>query len=157
MSAASAPATATPGDTTRGIVTEVGNAPITTLLLVPVDSTRDRVALAGAALPMLRNAVGLEIVVRGRLTNDRVAAASPRGVPVFAVKQFEVRAADGQPAHDGIVTLNRNQFSLRLGDGRMVRVVAMPTLLRDKVGARVFLVGKLDQPPLSYGILAEAK
>jgi hypothetical protein len=139
----------------RGMVMETGSDPVTSLLLVAAGN-RERVALGGSALPLIRRAVGLEIMVEGRLTAQR-APVTPAGAPIFNVERFVVRAADGIAAHDGIVTVDGESYGLKTADGKTHRVPHMPDALRAKRGARVFLAGPLDRAPSSYGIIAEAR
>ena len=54
----------------RGIVSETGSEPVTALLLVPVGAG-ERVALSGPATSLLRRVVGLDVMVRGTLTDQR--------------------------------------------------------------------------------------
>lgn len=142
-------------DTLRGTLVELGSAPNTVLVLRP--SKGEPVALAGTSMPLLRRVVGLEIVVEGRRTGGRAVATTPGGSPVFAVDRFIVRAADGTPAHDGVVTSVAGTLSLTLSNGRRVVVSAMPGALASKIGARVFLAGPLHLAPVAYGIIAEAR
>ncbi len=141
-------------DTVRGIVALVGNDPLTTLVL----TTRDRERLildarTNPAMQSVRNVLGLDIMVRGLRTDERSAGAAPQPLPVFRMAQFTVRAADGYAAYDGIVTRENSTFSLRLADGTRVATPRLPTALQNKIGARVFVAGPLDAPPISYGII----
>lgn len=150
----SAPAAAAPvgSDTVRGVIQIVGNDPVTTVLLVPRDTTRPPVALRGEVLPVLRQASGLEVMVRGQRTAARDVGASPAGVPVFAVTDFVVRAADGVTAEDGVLERRGTGYVLRQRDNTVRDIGTLPLALRDAVGARIYLVGSLSAPS-SWGVL----
>ncbi|MES2524891.1 MAG: hypothetical protein V4617_19490 [Gemmatimonadota bacterium] len=143
------------GDTARGVLLQIGSEPLTSLVLEPKGRAA-RLTLEGAMLDVLKAAEGLEIVVRGRLTDTR-APAAPAGSRVFQVASFTVRAAEGRAAHDGVVVRDTEGFALRLQDGTLTRAPHMPVALQSKPGARVFLVGPLMQSPAAYGILAEPR
>ena len=152
--AASPVPTAAATDTVRGVLTAVGSEPLTALVIT---TTNDRVVLAGTTaddVQMLRNVVGLELMVRGTRTGSRSAAAAPQPVPVFRVSTFVVRSAEGYAAVDGVVSNADNAFSLLLADGRRVSTPRLPASLRQKIGMRVFVAGPLDAPPISYGIIS---
>lgn len=143
-------------DTARGIVRRVGNDPMSVVVLMSGSGASQSVlALSGAQLPALQRAEGLEIAVAGVLTNKRNVAASPRGAPVFNVRHFFVRAADGQPAVDGVVTTENGAYFLVAANGVRHNTPYLPNELRAKVGARVFLVGPLDRTPAGFGVLTD--
>jgi hypothetical protein len=146
-------------DSVRGLLTLVGNDPLSILLLTPsTGASREPVALGGAAsTDALRQVVGLEIVVFGTRTGARSVAATPRGAPVFDVQRFLVRAADGVAATDGVVVSTETGFALRLFDGREVAVAALPTSLRRMIGARVWVSGVLTAAPQAYGVIREPR
>ena len=146
-------------DSVRGVLTLVGNDPLSVLLLTPsVGALREPLALDGSAVhDALRHVVGLEIVVFGRRTRARAAAATPRGAPVFDVQRFFVRSADGVAATDGVLVSTEDGFALRLADGRTVPVAALPTSLHRMIGARVWLAGALTTAPQAYGVIREPR
>lgn len=152
--AASASATA---DSARGTLLLVGNEPVSTLLLTAAEKNTEPLALTGALIPVLRRVVGLELAVFGQRTGARAADASPRGAAVFDVKTFVVQAADGVAAHDGVVEFRNSTWLLRLADGRELAVASMPALLRQQIGARVWIAGPLNVAPLSYGLIVPAR
>lgn len=143
-------------DTARGIVRRVGNDPLSVLVLTSGEGPNAQVlALAGAGLPQLNRATGLEVSVAGVLTDERNVTASPRGAFVFQVRHFFVRAADGQPAVDGVLNYQNGTYFLVAANGVRRDVPNLPNALRSEVGARVFLVGPLDRAPSAFGILAD--
>ncbi|MEO7363188.1 MAG: hypothetical protein ABI120_22840 [Gemmatimonadaceae bacterium] len=143
-------------DTARGVVRRVGNDPLSVLVLTSGTGANTRVwALAGPSLPQLERAAGLEISVAGELTTERNMLASPRGAPVFQVRHFFVRAADGQPAVDGVLNSQNGTFFLIAANGVRHDVPNLPAALRAQIGARIFLVGPLDRAPSGFGVLSE--
>lgn len=143
-------------DTARGIVRRVGNDPVSVLVLSSgTGANASVIALAGPSVAQLNRASGLEVTVAGVLTRERNVVASPRGAPVFEVRHFFVRAADGQPAVDGVLNVQNGKFFLVAANGVRHDVPNLPTALRTEVGARIFLVGPLDRAPSAFGILAD--
>lgn len=112
------------------------------------------IALRGPERALLDRVAGLEIVVRGTLTTERDVQAAPRGAPVFEVRQFEVRASEGVTAIDGIVQAKDGVYSLLTPSGQRVSAPNLPAELRKQVGARVFIVGPLQQAASAYGVIA---
>jgi hypothetical protein len=151
-----------PGETpqlqrARGVLVAVGNEPGSTLLLIPATGAADgkAVAIVGANVDVLQRLTGLEIEVQGERVPDRVLPGAAPGTMVLDVRAFAVRAANGVVAYDGIVGVQDGRFYLQLADGERLTVAAMPPALRDRVGARVFLVGPLDRAPIGYGIISD--
>lgn len=143
------------GDTLRGVLTSVGSEPLTALVLTTRDGGQFvlEAATKGDA-PMLRNVLGLELMVRGGRTGAQSAAAAPRPIPVFGMSGFVVRGADGYPTVDGVVARIDAAYVLIVADGRRIPAPKLPVSLQQKIGARVFVAGPLDAPPISYGIIS---
>ena len=140
-------------DTVRGKVSVVGSEPMTEVVLLPVAGGAP-VALAGSQRVTLRGLGGVEVMVTGRLTG-KMSAAIPRGGAEYEVDSFVVRAVDGVAATDGIVATSDGMFFLVTTDGRRLSADHLPALLKQKVGARVYLAGSLDRAPVSYGVIAD--
>ncbi len=139
-------------DTARGIVSVVGSEPLTTVVLA-LTGPGGLLAIEGPAQAALGRMAGLEVVVSGRRSERRSMTASPSGAIVFEAGRFEVRAADSIAAHDGIVTVEGGKFYLRTASHGRLAADHLPSALRERVGARVFLVGPLDRAPVSYGFI----
>jgi len=155
--ASSAANGATVRDTVRGTVRSIGAEPRRTVVLM--SPTSDMVALSvedAVQQRELQAAEGLEIMAHGEALSERNLEVAPRGAPVFRVSAFVVRAADGVSARDGILREQQGRFVLELASGDTLPIVGLPTALRTHVGARVFLVGPMDQPPQAFGILRAA-
>lgn len=153
----STPVTAA-GDTLRGVLTAVGNEPLAALVITTRDGGRYVLeATTDGEARMLRNVVGLELMVRGARTGAQSAAAAPRPIPVFGMSGFVVRSADGHPTVDGVVSRTNDAYVLLVADGRRVPVPRLPVTLQQRIGARVFVAGPLDAPPISYGIIAASQ
>ncbi len=140
-------------DTVRGKVSVVGSEPMTEVVLSPLAGGAP-VALAGSQRVTLRGLGGLEVMVTGRLTG-KMSAAIPRGGAEFEADSFVVRAVDGVAATDGIVATSDGMFFLVTTDGRRLSADHLPALLKQKIGARVYLAGSLDGAPVSYGVIAD--
>ena len=140
-------------DTVRGTISVVGSEPLTSLVLSPVTGAAP-MALVGAHQVTLRGLSGLEVMVAGRRTGN-MSAAIPRagGGAEFEVDSFVVRAVDGVAATDGIVASEGGRFYLVTANGSRLRADFLPVALRQKIGARVFVAGALDQTPASYGVI----
>jgi len=154
----SAVGSATPAialDTIRGVIQRVGNDPVSVLVLASNAGIVH--ALRGLRLEPLGRAVGLEVMVQGAKSETLDFSASPRGAPVFEVKLFFVRGADGQTATDGVLNERDGKYFLVTSSGERKDVRFLPQELRGRVGSWVFLVGALDKTPSAYGILSEQK
>lgn len=145
----------TASDTARGIVRRVGPDPVSQLLLAPLPTASVSLsyALRSDSLALLTAAEGLEVVVRGQRMTERAMDVAPGGAAVFRVREFQVRAADGVEAHDGILRNDNGAFQLETRDGARHTIIDCPAALRTAVGARVFLVGPLTRAPQAFGIL----
>jgi hypothetical protein len=153
-SSASIPA-GPPADTLRGVIVRVGNDPVSVLVLRLADETI--YALKTTDVAQLGRVEGLEVMVSGKRLATKNYSASPRGAAEFEMKHFVVRAADGQPATDGVVRVTDGAYALETADGSRKPAPHFPAELRVKAGSRVFLVGPLNQPPVSYGIISQPK
>lgn len=149
--------TASAPDTVRGIVSVRGSEPLTTVIVTPIGFPSDPVAPRGADLALLRGVAGLDVVLAGRRTGDRVLDAGPGGAVAFDLERFLVRAADGQPARDGVLGEDAGRYHLIAADGTRTPIVALPPALQSQVGARIYLVGPPDAAPVSYGIIRAAR
>jgi hypothetical protein len=143
---------ASAADTVRGTLALLGNEPMSELRIIPVGGGAPLV-LAGRQSALLRGLARLDVMVAGRMTSKRGAAG---GAGVFTVDSFVVRAADGMPAHDGIIAEHAGRFYLVVSGGTRMPADHLPGMLRGKVGARVFLTGPLDRAPASYGVIMES-
>lgn len=148
---ASRPGQAAGQDTARGIVRRVGSEPGDALVLER--SPRDMLALTGTGVTLLRAVEGLEVVVAGRLTTERLTAAAPRPIPGFDVARFTVRAMDGREAHDGTLIARGGSYYLRTASGSELAVISPPAALLEHVGARVWIVGPRGEPPRTFGVI----
>ncbi len=152
----SASASAIRADSVRGVLSLVGSEPLPVLLLSPTASSgMDTVVLVGALSSTLRNVVGLDIVVAGRRTGERVPGVIARGAMSLDVRQFIVRAADGVATHDGVLARRDSLYLLRDADGIEHALPSLPASLRRMLGARVWLAGPLAASPTSYGVIVQ--
>lgn len=141
-------------DTLRGVVQRIGNDPVSVLVLtVSINGKRETHALRGDARVLLERVSGLEVVVRGSAKSELDMMAAARGAPVFEVTNFAVRAADGVPAVDGVLSEQGGKYVITTGDGVQHEVRSLPSQLRPQMGARVFLVGSLRETPAAYGVI----
>lgn len=150
-------------DSVRGVVTETGNAPLTSMVLTTIRGETFALAPTEASRDALQRTVGLDIVAFGEATGERQIGAAPTPLELFRVSRFEVRAVNGVAARDGIVVPAAMRESggsaggwvLVMHSGERVPVPKLPRALQKTPGARVFLSGALDAPPVSYGVLAD--
>ena len=136
-------------DSVRGVLSVVGAEPLTALLLSPVGGGA-AVAIEGSQEALMRGLSRLEVTAMGRMTSRR-SPASPMS-SVFEADTFVVRAADRVEAHDGLLARDGDRFVLLRGESR-IAAAFLPVALRSRLGARVYLVGPLDRPPVAYGII----
>lgn len=138
---AAAPAQAPGADTVRGIVSEVGSFPMTSVVVRPASG--GAITITGPLAGEIARAAGAEVWVSG----DRDARS-------IAARSYAVRTVDGEPAVDGTLARDGDGLVLVTATGR--RPIARPLrALRGMIGARVWLVGPLDGTITSYGILRE--
>lgn len=130
-------------DTLRGIVAEVGSMPMTSIVIRPAGGRS--VTITGDLAREIGRAAGAEVWVSGTRTERGIEAV-----------RYAIRSVDGQPAVDGTLARDGDRLVLVNESGRHV-IARPPAGLRDRVGARVFLVGSLDGSITSYGILREER
>lgn len=126
-------------DTLRGTVMVVGADPMTRVVL---RTDTGRVSLEGEAADRLRRVNGLGVRVDGRLAGS-----------AMTVVDFRVREADGMPAADGILELDGDTAVLVTATGRRLRYTPVPSALRARVGARVWIAGRADGAPQAWGVI----
>ncbi len=135
------PGTPAAADTVRGTVRVVGADPATQVVLRSDEAT---VPVGGAAVDALRRVNGLVVVVRGRLVDGRMEASG-----------FRVREADGLPAADGVLEIDGNHAVLVTDDGQRLRYSPVPTALRARAGARVWIAGEPGGEPRAWGVIRD--
>jgi hypothetical protein len=123
--------------------------PITSLLSDDGSATR----LGGALLDELRAVWGAELSVRG----GQGSGGPERSLDV---REYEVRAIDGQRPHVGIVLVRDGGLWLASSD--TLRLVPALDALRQRAGAKVWVVGTHDAEAgelrvQSYGVIALAR
>jgi Protein of unknown function (DUF5818) len=64
-----------------------------------------------------------------------------------------VTSANGLPATDGRLSLERGTLVLTTADGRRYPLTHPSPVLRANVGARVWVAGAISREPVSYGII----
>jgi len=141
-------------DSVRGRIAVVGSEPMTEVVLRPRGG-REPLALEGKQVAMLRGLAGIDVLVRGRRTGTYSRTATPGVTAVFQVESFVVRSVSGIPATDGVVAVAGGQFYLVLQNGTRLPVAHFPSVLQQKIGARVFIAGPLDREAATYGLIAE--
>ena len=138
---ASAPrANVAQADTLRGTVLVVGADPVTRLVLRTDDG---QIGLEGPAAGPLRRAAGLGVRVDGRIADG-----------AMTVTAFRIREADGMPAADGLLEVAGDTAVLVTPDGRLP-YAPVPTALRARVGAWVWIAGPPGGEPQAWGVLGE--
>lgn len=149
---APASAPATPLDSIRGTIGLVGSDPSAEVTITHGDTV---VVVRSTGIATLRRAAGLDVVIRGRRTSERTFTASPRGSAIFEAVSFSVRAAQDEPAVDGVLDIQHGMFFLTTPEGTRVNVPSLPVPLRAEIGSRIYLVGSLSGGVTAFGILAE--
>lgn len=126
-------------DTARGVIALVGADPMIRVTLR--GDPRGTLTLAGA--PSLSTLSGLELWVAGRQSDG-----------VYEVKEFAVRAADGVPAIDGILTERAGALSLVRANGQTTSIAGAPAAIRPFIGKRVW-VTIVDGEVQTFGVIGE--
>ena len=136
-------------DTLEGRVMATGGAPepLTTLV------TEDRsVVLRGDLLPELSRLDGATVRVTGRLEGDGPGDA-------LLVLEYELLRIDGQTPRVGVLVMGERGVALETDSGERLTLVGAPAALGDRLGARVWVVGPLQEGALllqSYGMIRPA-
>lgn len=137
------PAAASSGsDTLRGIVSEVGSVPVTSIVIRPAGERS--VPVLGRLAREIGQAAGADVWVRGR-----------RGPAGIVVEEYAVRAVDGEQAVDGVIRAEGPGLVLVTGSGPRP-LARPPEALRGMIGARVWVAGDPNGTITSYGVLREA-
>jgi hypothetical protein len=126
-------------DTIRGLVLIVGAEPAA----LPVIQVGTRAVNLAGSTAALRSLDGLEVTAQGRAMQDGS----------FHVASFQVRALTGIPAVDGILVQENTRFLLHTAAGERLPIAYLPPMLREHLGARVWLAGPLDRSPEAWGII----
>ena len=100
------------------------------------------VLLIGSETDRLARVVGADVRVRG--TWD--------APPGLVVESFLVIAVDGRAASDGVLVQTDDGYALRLRDGSLHMLPALPEALMELIGARIWLTG-IDEPPVAFGVI----
>lgn len=129
-------------DTLRGTIAVVGTDP-TAVVSLRTTISDPLLFLAGDEIPALRRLHGIDTWIAGRRTGENT----------FHVLAFEVRAVDGLPAVDGILTAEPAGLSLLTADGQKLLVQQPPPALRELAGARIWVAGPLHLPPAAWGLI----
>lgn len=128
-------------DTVRGVVSEVGSHPMTSVVVRP--PAGGAITITGGLAREIARAAGAEVWLTGTREGQR-----------FEARGYAVRTVDGEPAADGVLARDGDRLVLVTPAGR--RTIAQPLqALRGMIGARVWLVGPLDGTITSYGVLRE--
>jgi len=134
----------------EGLVGEVGlsgSVPSVMVTLRPADG--EWVSLVGALRDELAQLTGAVVAVQG------VRTATPRE---FSVESYEIQSIEGERPLVGILTLIDGEIWLQSDGRRVVRLVELPERLRQKVGAKVWILGRPADGgtyPHTYGIIRD--
>lgn len=126
-------------DTLRGTVMVVGADPVTRVVL---RTAAGRVGLEGEAADRLRRVNGLGVRVDGRVDGA-----------TMIVTGFRVREADGLPAADGVLEVDGDTAVLVTATGERLRYAPVPSALRARAGARVWIAGEVGGAPQAWGVI----
>jgi len=133
-------------DTLRGVVAVTGTDRDKHVVIKPAGGGRS-VTLSGPEAATVARAAGATVWVKG--TRDASGG--------MAVSSFVVRTVDGMAATDGTLALDGGQLVLVTPDGARHVVAHAPPVLRDHVGARVWISGDLSKGPAAWGIIADKR
>ncbi len=136
-------------DTTSGIVKSLGTAATSQLTLLP-NSGGGKIALTGPDLAALGRTNGAEVWMTGTL---RSGPGRPLAARSMEVERFVVRAVDGVTVTDGMLVADGDAVVLVASDGKRHRLVTPPSALQSQVGARVWIAGRMDREPSTFGVI----
>jgi hypothetical protein len=132
----------------RGRVVNGGTDRFSVTTLVRSDSPPT--TLVGSLVDELRMLAGADVAVRG-------LPDSSRGMPTFDVRAYDVLAIDGRRPRVGVLVARGDELWLASSD--TLRLVPALEALRERVGARIWVVGRSDSTSgelhvESYGVIA---
>jgi hypothetical protein len=132
----------------RGRVVNSGTDRFSVTTLVRSDSPPT--TLAGPLVDELRTLAGADVAVRG-------LADSSRAMPTLDVRVYEVLAIDGRRPRVGVLIARGDELWLESSD--TLRLIPALEALRERVGAKVWVVGRSDSTSgelrvESYGVIA---
>lgn len=136
-----APATA--ADTVVGTVRQVGSAPFSRTV---VEGT-DTVTVEGPGEPEVARLTGARVRVTGRLSTGEYPG------PTLDVTDYTVLSVDGERPEVGVLRSDDEGLYLERGGERPLRLRAVTSGLRERVGAKVWVVTAEDGAVRRYGIL----
>jgi hypothetical protein len=142
-----APATssaAIEADSLSGVVSVTGTAFEQQLVLRSRNSVTALSAATSDSAALSRMG-GVEVLVVGRRTPDR-----------FWVERFSALNVAGSPVVDGFVRNDGGRLVLETTRGALP-LGNPPTALRGMIGARVWIGGRLDTGPNTYGVIVPAQ
>lgn len=136
-------------DTLEGRIIVTGGAPEPLTTLVMEDRS---VVLSGELVPELRRLDGATVRAYGRLEGEGPGDA-------IDVVDYEILEIDGQRPRVGVLVMGEQGVALETEIGERFPLVGAPAGLRDRMGARVWVVGTVREGSLllqSYGIIRPA-
>ncbi len=129
-----------------GEIMLTGSAPAIQVTLVSENSSVD---LVGEWRSELENLTGAEVAVWGK----------PTGLPrEFQVSSYEIRSIQGKRPLVG--TLVERDGDLWLDGNESVRLVSAPAMLRNQLGAKVWVLGRRMEGgvhPQTYGVIRASR
>lgn len=131
-------------DTVRGVVAVVGSTPMTNVVVRPAGGRS--VTVSGPLATEIGRASGAEVEVRGRKTGERTIEATG----------YAVRSVDGLPALTGRLAADGDRVILVSDDGLRRVIANPPPVLRQHIGARVWLTGDPATSIVVFGVLRPA-
>jgi hypothetical protein len=136
----SAPPSASTSDTIRGRAAVVGAAPLTQVV---VTTSGGQTPVTGPLAAEIGQASGAEVWVQGRRDGSSIVAS-----------RYAVRAVDGIPAVDGVLSQEGDLLLLTTADGRRIELRDAPAALRAHSGGRVWVSGPPPSRIVAFGVLS---
>jgi hypothetical protein len=73
--------------------------------------------------------------------------------PTLLVDRFQILSMRGRPALDGVLVDTADGVALRLADGTYRALTAVPADITQYLGARLWLTGSAESPPVEFGVI----
>lgn len=134
-------------DTVEGIVRQVGNVPF---VMTVVQGT-DTVAVTGPYEDELTRAAGIRVRIIGRPVEGRHPG------PALEVSEYRLLSVSGATPHVGWLRRDGEGYYLEGRDREIYRLGPTPSSLRERLGARVWVVTSAAGAVQQYGILRAAE
>lgn len=131
----------------QGRVAVVGNVPFVQVVVIPADTLRPAVEVVGDLRSEIRAAAGAEVDLEGRVVGPGKVEAA----------RYTIRSVAGMTPVVGVLELDADgSYHVRAEGGARHRIEPVPDGLREKVGAKLWVILESGRTVVqAFGVLRE--